>query len=249
MLAEHLSQAHDAASRRAEKIAEHVQWIHADLLGGRPTRILDLGCGPGLYVARLARLGHECVGVDYAPASIAYAEDHAKREGLRCEYVLQDMREAEFGDGFGLVMLIFGEFNVFRADDARAIVEKAHAALNDGGLILLEAHTLAAIERTGSQGRSWYSAESGLFSDGPHLCLQESFWDPESRTATLRYFIIDAAGGEVARHAASCQGYGDEEYRSLLADVGFEDVRFFPSLAGREDETQGDLIVIVAGRA
>src|SRR6266542_3437561 len=70
MLAEHLSQAHDAASRRAATIDRQVAWIHEAVLRGRPTRILDLGCGPGLYTGRLARLGHTCVGIDYSPAAI-----------------------------------------------------------------------------------------------------------------------------------------------------------------------------------
>ena len=71
MLDEHLSQAHDAASRRFEIIDKHVDWIHTHVLKGNPTRILDLGCGPGLYTNRLARLGHHCVGIDFSPASIA----------------------------------------------------------------------------------------------------------------------------------------------------------------------------------
>ncbi len=246
MLAEHLSQSHDMASRRAATIDEHVRWIHDELLARQPSRILDLGCGPGLYTSRLARVGHDCVGIDYSPASILYAEDEAKRENLRCKYVLGDIRAAEFGEGFGLVMMIFGEFNVFRPADARAVLERAHAALDDGGLLLLEPHTLHAVERIGKQGRSWYSAEAGLFSDKPHLCLQENFWEPESQTATTRYFIIDAASGQVTPHAASYQGYSDEQYESLLADTGFEDVRFLPSLAGDEDAAQADLIAIVA---
>ena len=47
MLKEHLSQAHDKASRRIDKVNLHVDWIHRRLLAGRATRILDLGCGPG----------------------------------------------------------------------------------------------------------------------------------------------------------------------------------------------------------
>ncbi len=252
MLTEHLSQSHDMASRRGATIDEHVRWIHSELLGGQASRILDLGCGPGLYTSRLAKLGHDCVGIDYSPASIRYAEDQAKQEELDCKYTLQDIRSAQFGKrfggGFGLVTMIFGEFNVFRPSDVKAILQKAYAALNDGGLILLEGHTLDAIERIGKQPRSWYSTESGLFSDSPHLCLQESFWDSESQTATTRYFIIDPTSGEVTRHGASYQGYSDEQYESLLAETGFDDVRVYPSLAGDEDASRADLIVIVAGK-
>ena len=246
MLKEHLSQAHDAASRRADRIDAHVHWIHGELLSERPARILDLGCGPGLYTSRLAKLGHECVGIDYSPASIAYAVEQAEREGLGCTYRLEDMRQAEYGDGFGLVMLIFGEFNVFTPPDAQSILTKARAALDDGGLLLLEPQTFAVVQRAGEAGRVWRSAETGLFSDKPHLRLEESFWDPATRTATTRYFIIDAATGEVTRHAATVQAYTDEEHRCLLAEQGFGEIRFLPSLMGCEDEAQDDLIAIVA---
>ena len=114
MLAEHLSQAHDAASRRSETIDRHVRWIHNELLGCAATRVLDVACGPGLYASRLARLGHECVGIDFSPASIAHAAAAAERDRLACTYRREDICAADFGTGFGLAMLIFGELNVFR---------------------------------------------------------------------------------------------------------------------------------------
>jgi hypothetical protein len=92
----------------------------------------------------------------------------------------------------------------------------------------------------------WYSAESGLFSDGPHLCLKENFWDPASSTATIRYFIVDASTGEVTRHAQSFQAYTDAHYHSLLTECGFDEVEFFPSLIGIKDATQNGLMAIVA---
>ena len=58
MLREHLAQSHDAASRRAITINRQVDWLHRGVLDARPVAILDLGCGPGLYTSRLARLGH-----------------------------------------------------------------------------------------------------------------------------------------------------------------------------------------------
>jgi SAM-dependent methyltransferase len=246
MLKEHLSQDHDAASRRFEKIEKHVAWIHCQVLLGNPTRILDLGCGPGLYASRLARLGHECVGIDFSPASIAYAREQAKREKLRCTYVHEDIRVADYGTGYGLVMLIFGEFNVFSPTDARAILEKAHHALAENGLLLLEPHTYLAVRKIGERSSSWYSASGGLFSDRPHICLWESFWDAENEATTERHFIIDALTADVARHAASTRAYTNEQYRSLLAECGFGEVEFHPSLVGDVDESQSDLTVVVS---
>jgi SAM-dependent methyltransferase len=113
MLNEHLSQTHDLASRRSEIIDRHVAWIHDSVLGGCPSRVLDLGCGPGLYTQRLARLGHCCTGVDFGPASIAYARGQAAAEGLACRYIEADMRTigALALDPVDLVMLVYGEFN------------------------------------------------------------------------------------------------------------------------------------------
>ncbi len=98
MLDEHLSQAHDAASRRAACIDRHVRWIHEHVLESGAGRVLDLGCGPGLYTERLARLGHACAGIDFSPASIAYARERAAAEGLPCTYVEQDLCKARLGE-------------------------------------------------------------------------------------------------------------------------------------------------------
>jgi SAM-dependent methyltransferase len=246
MLKEHLSQAHDAASRRFGLIDGHVGWIHRTVLAGKSTRILDLGCGPGLYASRLARMGHECVGIDFSPASIAYAADHAGVEKLNCSFLQQDIRLADFGAGYGLVMQIFGEMNVFTPDDARTILTKAYNALGEGGLILIEPHTFEAVFKIGGQPRSWYSSNSGLFSDRPHLYLHESFWNSGQRVTTERYFVVDAAIGDVTRYAASMQAYTDEEYRSLLADCGFGGAVFYDSLGGSSGKSKQDLFAIVA---
>ncbi len=246
MLLEHLSQEHDSASRRTETIDRHVAWIHNSILHAQPATILDLGCGPGLYTNRLAKLGHECVGIDFSPASIAHAAKVAQKDQRRCIYRLHDIRTADYGSGYGLVMLIFGEFNTFRPAEAKSILEKANQALAKDGRLLLEAHTFAAVQALGEQPRSWYSTESGLFSDRPHLCLMENAWDAGQNVATERYFIVDALTGAVGWHASSMQAYTEEQYRSLLEACHFENIKFYPSLSDSIDASQSDLMAIVA---
>jgi len=246
MLDEHLSQEHDAASRRFEIIDKHVEWIHNQVLKGNPTRILDLGCGPGLYTHRLAKLGHHCVGIDFSPASIAYAKEQAEEAGLDCTYILQDIRTADYGNEYGLVMSIFGEFNVFRPGEARMILEKVHRTLVPNGFFLFEPHTFDAVVMIGEQPSLWYSTEKGLFSAEPHLCLQENFWDAEHSVTIQRYYIIDAASGEVTRYSSSMQAYTDEEYRSLLAECGFGKVVSYPSLGGSGGDSENYLMAILS---
>jgi SAM-dependent methyltransferase len=246
MLAEHLSQDHDAASRRAATIERQIAWLHRAVLGGRPTNVLDLGCGPGLYTSRLARLGHTCTGIDYGPASIAHARVEATAQGLACRYHHSDIRDADYGTGFGLVLLIFGEFNVFSRADASRILAKAHNALDPGGLLVMEPHTYDAVRRQGDPHTAWHTAARGLFSPTPHLVLREHFWDESARAATIRYFIVELADGSVTRYAQSMQAYDEDEYRDLLRDNGFAEIAHHPSLTGTPDPTQGDFIAIVA---
>jgi len=245
MLKEHLTQQHDAASRRTPKIKKHVDWIDKTLLADGPSRILDLGCGPGLYAARLAARGHTISGIDFSPASIDYAAKHAPEN---CSYTLGDVRTTDFGSGYDLVMFIYGEFNVFKPTDARLILQKVYAALKPGGQIVLEIHTMDVVEQMGNQPSTWYSAETGLFSDRPHLCLMETFFDAEQTIATERFLIIDAATGQVTRYAASTQAYDEEQIESMLREACFEDVHFFPSLTGKVDSSASEFFAVTAFR-
>ncbi len=248
MLREHLSQAHDAASRRFEIIDRHCAWIHTAILGGRPARVLDLACGPGLYAQRLARLGHAVTGLDFSPASIQYAREQVENESLDCRFELADLRAAEFGGGFDLAMLIYGEFNVFRPAQARRILEKAHAALVPGGRLLLEVHTFEAVRAEGLKPRSWYGAQSGLFSDEPFLCLSESFWDGDAAVAMNRFYVIDAATHAVQKMADCVRAYTNEQYLALLRNCGFHEIGLHASLGGEDGPRQEGLFVLSARR-
>jgi SAM-dependent methyltransferase len=249
MLKEHLSQEHDAASRRFEIIDEHVTWIHNQVLSGQPARILDLGCGPGLYANRLAKLEHTCLGIDYSPASIDYARHEASRAELDCLYIQDDLRNAQYGTGYELVMLISGEFNVFCPGDASLILEKANYALQDGGLFLLEPHKFEAIRQRGLAPPTWYTAESGLFAEGAHICFRESFWRAEDATATIRYYVQDVITCEFERYAQSMQAYTDDQYRQFLHQHGFGELKFFPSLGDRANESSPEFFAILARKS
>ncbi len=248
MLREHLSQHHDLASRRFAVIDQHVAWIHHTALEEKPSRILDLGCGPGLYASRLARLGHACTGIDFSPASIEYAQNTAKSEGLSCVYHLEDVRAAEFGQGYDLAMFIFGEFNVFKPAEAQAILIKAAAALRKGGRLLLEVSTYAGVKGLGHQPQRWSALDKGLFSDRPHLLLSESFWDAAQAVATERYYVVDAHSGQVTAHAASSQAYRAAQLKAMLVQAGFNDIRIFPSLTGEKNPWSAGLTVLLAQR-
>ena len=243
MLEYHLSQDHDLASRRFSIIDKHVKFI--DGMAGGATKVLDLGCGPGFYASRLTILGYKCRGIDFSPASIDYAKLQAEEAGQEIDYITEDIRTARYGEGYGLVMMVYGEFNVFREEDIRAILRKTYDSLEEGGTFIAEPHTFEAVKSFGEAPPTWHSGESMLFSDEPHLVLTESFWDEEHKATINRYIIVDAASAEATLHADTMKSYTQEEYEALLRDAGFTEIETHPSLTGDEEDRNEHLMVVL----
>ncbi|MEX1018177.1 MAG: class I SAM-dependent methyltransferase [Litorilinea sp.] len=246
MLYEHLDQNHDRASRRFYVVDRHVAWLQDFVIKATPTHILDLGCGPGLYCHRLAQLGHICTGIDYSPASIGYARAEASEQGLACEFIEGDIRTTDYPGDQQLIMLLFGELNVFRPGDAETILTQAHAALTPQGQVVLEAHTSDAIRRSGEVAPSWYVAESGLFGATPHLVLQQAFWSEAAQASTIRYFVVELNTGQLTRYAQTLQAYSINDYRTLLARCGFDQIEVLPALSDDPTTADPDFLVLVA---
>lgn len=234
MLQEHLSQVHDLASRRDIFIQHHVEWIHRQLLNEEPSKILELGCGPGLYLQKFAASGHICKGIDFSPASIVYAKEEAAKNSLDIKYIDSDLRTCDFGQDFALIMLIFGQFNIFSKADARNIVKKAYASLKPGGILLLEPSYYSNTKQQGTLASSWYTSSSGLFSSSPHLCLKENFWLDKQSIAMERYYILHLDSQDISYYLSCSQAYSQEDLISLLREYHFKDIVLYPSLGNIE---------------
>lgn len=248
MLREHLSQEHALASRRLPDIDEQIAWLLDSVLEHQPGRVLDLACGPGLYLNGLCRKGCTGVGIDFGPASIEHARAVASREALDCTFEHRDLRLTSFGSGYDLALLIYGQINVFRREEARKVLGGAFAALKPGGRLVLEPQTVESIRGTGGPVSAWSTVENGLFSARPHVQLHEVFWDEASRTRTERWHIIDAETASVERHAMSCIAWDANEFETMLREIGFASVEMLPGLTGATNSSNRSLFVIVARR-
>lgn len=240
MLAEHLTQDHDLASRRTERIERQVAWIHDRLLGGEPRRVLDLGCGPGLYANRLARLGHRCVGIDFGPASIDHARGHNEHTE-RCRFELGDLRTADFSGPHDLAMILYGELNVFSPAEAAGILSKARQCLAPSGAFVAEVQTARAVEAMGRADPAEHVSDGGLFFDGPHTWRAASRWLAEHSTA-VQTFEVREADGRTRTYRSTTRAWSDAELRALFAAAGFARAEPDPAWPAGDD----DLVLWVA---
>ncbi len=220
MLHEHLSQDHDLASRRTPWIARQVAWLHQHLLDSRPSRILDLCCGPGFYAHRLAALGHACRGIDFGPASIDYARRHATA-GADCAFSPGDIRHVGFGGPYELAMILYGELNAFQPAEAAAILAKVRASLSPAGRVVLELQSAPSVEALGRAAPVEQDFASSLFSDHPHRCRTEHRWLPDCRVTVQTFLITDACSGHTRAYRNTTQAWPDDALADLLDRAGF----------------------------
>lgn len=198
MLENHLSQEHDWASRKLAVIERQVDWLCSQLAPG--AKVLDLGCGPGFYTQLLAKRGFCCTGVDFSPASIAYAQQQAQAAGLDIDYQLLDVRSYRPTKKFDFIMMTFGELNVFSTADAKSLLKHCANWLMPNGKLLVEVHSFDEVKRQGQAEPSWQRHSQGLFLDAPHLLLTEHAWDEALQTSSTLFWVIEE-NGKVARFA------------------------------------------------
>ena len=63
-----------------------VPYFEQTLGGYAGKRILDIGCGGGIFAEAAARMGAEVVAIDPSKRSIEAAEEHARQQGLMIDY-------------------------------------------------------------------------------------------------------------------------------------------------------------------
>ncbi|HEY2893264.1 MAG TPA: class I SAM-dependent methyltransferase, partial [Pirellulales bacterium] len=118
--------------------AENIPKIAA-ITGVSAGAVLDLACGPGRYAIPLAQAGFEVTGVDLTGFLLDKARERAKREGVRVEWVQQDMGEFARLAAFDLVLNVFTSFGYFDEEaQNRRVLENIHASMKPGGVFLFD---------------------------------------------------------------------------------------------------------------
>jgi len=225
ILAEHLSQDHHLASRKQQIIEAQAAWINGQCLNSGSATVLDLGCGPGLYSRLVAGDSHLYHGMDFSPASIEYAQKEHGKPGRR-EFRLGNVVEASFGGPFDVVMMLYGELNVFSPEQCRLILTKAYEALTPGGTLLIERQRVHAVKGVGESAKTWTRADSGgLFADDPYVCLTENHWFEAEGVSLQCFHVLTNNQDKVATYRSTTKAWAGEEMELLLKEAGFGAVR------------------------
>ncbi len=105
----------------------------------QPGRALDLGCGTGRNVVYLARHGWDALGVDFAGRAIAKARRRAREAGVRCAFVVADVRRLDFVEAPFALALDIGCLHSLGAPQRPQYASGLARLVSRGGTYLLYA--------------------------------------------------------------------------------------------------------------
>ncbi|MFP4016163.1 MAG: class I SAM-dependent methyltransferase, partial [Halanaerobiales bacterium] len=150
MLEFHLDPTEEAASRSQSTIEKSVKWIDEELkaryflndnLLKKNIKILDLGCGPGLYASRLAGLGYTLTGIDYSRNSIEYARKYSEENNIGVDYIYQNYLTIDYNDEFDVILLIYCDLGALTDAERDNLLERTYKALKPGGTFIFDVFT------------------------------------------------------------------------------------------------------------
>jgi SAM-dependent methyltransferase len=165
----------DCDPESAAKYADYNYWIpfnvlRAGALGlhrSRPLRILDIGCGPGYFMAAAMACGHDCYGIDAPPGILSDVEARVYAEmlgALACDRRVSPLLIERFKpmplpqsnlDLLTAYWICFNrhqQLDEWGVDEWRFWVDDAMTHLAPGGMLHLELNTHR--ERYGAL--AWY---------------------------------------------------------------------------------------------
>ena len=244
LLAAHLNPEFDGASRTLATIEKTIAHLTCSALLKPGDRVLDLGCGPGLYSSRLGQLGIHMTGIDLSKRSFDYARRKAQEQKLHIEYVHGNFFDMSYAGTFDSVLQIYGELSTFPDEERDRLLRMVYKALKQNGLFIFDVSTRELRKREGLKNR-WQFSDGGFWYSGKHVVLEQGFDYPEYDTWVDQYTIIQE-DGECRKYHMWFHDYSLQTISEVLAKYGFKIAHRWNSLTGEEYKDGGDWIALVA---
>lgn len=101
--------------------------------------ILDLGCGTGNHLLRLAERGYEVTGVDQSKEMLDIAAEKTQKIGLNCEFHQSDLREFCNHKKYDAVIMMFAVLGYQQENnDVLAALKTVSKHLKKGGIFICD---------------------------------------------------------------------------------------------------------------
>ena len=245
MLNFHLNPDIEAASKTKETIETEADFIIKLTDLSKSKSILDLGCGPGLYVKEFAETGARVTGIDLSDRSIDYAKKNIKPEYRNASFVKTNYLDIDFKESFDIVTLIFYDFCALNTNEQNILLASIHTALKDNGFFIFDIVT----ENKGTSISTNFSVcEEGFWSPKPYVEILNTHLYEYPKTEGLQYVIIDEDGlTRIIRIYHRL--FSLTEITEMLNENGFKVEKAYKNLKGDAFSKDSETYGIIARKA
>lgn len=238
MLREHLNTESDGASRNKKSILKVVDFISNHL--HHHSRVLDLGCGPGLYAELLQEQGHEVTGIDFNKASI----DYASARGNNIRYIQGDYISRYPEGRYDAIIMIYCDMGTHSDEKRDILLRNIFRSLPENGKLIFDVFT-EELTRDKQEDKNWEYAPSGGFWDArEYLLLSQTFHYPEHQCFGYQYNLLTEK--ENKHFIVWDRYYREEEIRGILKNVGFKSCTIYKNILESNNFTSNHEMFIVA---
>ena len=205
------------------------------------TSVLDLCCGPGRHAIVLAKRGCAVTAVDRSKFLLEKAAERAKAEGVRVEFLQEDMRNFARPAAYDLALNFFTSFGYFndREDDVK-VLRNIYASLKPTGVCLLEMISKEWL------AKHLLATSSMQAPDGSLRVERHEIFDDWSRIRNEWIFIKEGRTKVFKFHHTI---YSGQELKDRLYQVGFKRVKLFGDLDGNEYGVNARRLVAAAWKS
>lgn len=245
MLQYHLNDDIEASSRNSVFIEKSCDWI-ADHFNINGKKIIDFGCGPGLYASKLAQRGAFVTGIDFSENSINYARAAAKEKELEINYIVSDYLDFETAEKFDLIIMIMCDFCALSPNQRKTLLTKFKAILKPEGSILMDVYSLSNFEKKPESAAYEKNQLFGFWSPSDYYTFVNTFKYEDEKVLLDKYTIYEANKDEKIVYNW-LQHYSVGKLQAELNQNGLLVKEQLASVAGGKFDSKSNEFAIIAG--
>lgn len=242
MLNLHLNPDIEAASKTKETIDTEANFIIKAIDMKKGKKVLDLGCGPGLYVREFAKTGATVTGVDISERSINYANENIKPGYDNILFIKKNYLDINFRESFDLATLIFYDFCALNTSEQIALLSKIYEALKDNGYFIFD---IVTDKKKTSTISSISICKGGFWSSKPYIEILNTYLYEEPKTEGLQYTVIDE-DGDTKIIRIYHRLFTIAEITEMLNKCGFKIEKVYKNLRGESMTEDSETFGIIA---
>ncbi|MBN2853612.1 MAG: class I SAM-dependent methyltransferase [Clostridia bacterium] len=242
MLEYHLNQSTELASRNEAFITKSADFIAKTFQLEKGDRLIDFGCGPGLYTSRFAEKGLEVTGVDFSRNSISYAKEDALRKHLDIEYICSNYLSFNSLKEHDMALLIYCDYCPLSKEQRKTLLHNIYQSLHQGAYFLLDVFTEKAYLKREGVTRSGKNLMNGFWAESDYYCFVNSFSYDDEKVFLDKYTVFtDEKVFEVYNWL---KYFTVDEISSELKESGFKVLDFYGDVTGKPYHEDTEVVAI-----